>query len=182
MQERHGTIVCSCGFRTKRCDCCPNMILVRPNICLNCQTAMSSPNIVPKAIEALTAEANRLYYTDQFLWPSDPNNHRAGYAITPREFLDARDKEGILLHTGCDWFYWARRADIARWRELDNWQDWRLGYAEECYGCKDSITAGVISMPLGVLLCYPCKDTLDRTKEVQCSTQEPSLEDQSFSS
>lgn len=175
MQEfRHGTIVCSCGYRTTRCDCCPDTITVRPNICLNCQTAMTSPNVIPKAIEALTAEASRLLPTDQCLWPSDPNNRRAGYRISPREFLDAKDKEGLLVQTGCDWFYWARRANVALWRELDNWQDWRLGFAEPCFDCKQAITAGVISFPLGVLLCYPCKDALDSAKEAQCSKPEPS--------
>jgi hypothetical protein len=171
---RHGTIVCSCGYRTLRCDCCPDTINFRPNICLSCQTAMTSPNVIRKAIEALTAEANRLYHSDQLLWPNDPNNHVAGFRISPREFLDDRDKHALLVRTGCDWFYWARRTDVAFWRELDNWQEWRLDGQEDCYDCKASIQFGYISFPLGILLCLSCKEALNRAKEAQCRKTESS--------
>lgn len=171
-QFRHGVIICSCGYRTVRCSCCPDKQTFKANICLSCQAAMQQPNIVSKAISALTAEAERLYGTGRHLYPNDPINNRAGYAMVPRVFLEANDKESILLQVGCDWYYWARRADYAHWRELDNWEPWRMGAEQKCHDCQQPTRTGYISLPLGVLLCDACYPELCLAKEAQCSKTE----------
>jgi hypothetical protein len=173
-QFRHGTIVCSCGFRTTRCACCPTKMYLKPNICLSCQTALVTPNVVPQAIAALTMEAERLRLTDQYLYPNDPNNRRSGAAISPMTFLEVKDKHALLLETGCDWFYWSRRWQMSVWRELDNWQPWRFETQENCADCRAALLYGFISMPASVILCPGCKEVLDRAKEAQCRKIESS--------
>jgi hypothetical protein len=172
---RHGIVKCSCGYKTQRCDCHPDTIVHAPNICLSCQEAMTSPNVTTLAVEAIEAEARRILHTGKCLFPTDPRQCRSGERISPVMFLDARDKLGLLLHTGCDWYYWARRAKIARWREIPDWQVWIPGGATRCFDCGNECKEGYVNLPSGVFLCTNCKEVLDRSKETLCDSTPEAL-------